>query len=63
MPAVQKAKEADLHRLADALLEHETLTASEIRQVRHPCLYLTHCYMSRTGRLSLTRFPARARAG
>ena len=30
----QKAKEADLHRLADALLEYETLTASEIRQVR-----------------------------
>ncbi len=31
---LQKAKEADLHRLADALLEYETLTASEIRQVR-----------------------------
>ena len=33
---LQKAKEADLHRLADALLEYETLTAAEIRQARQP---------------------------
>jgi hypothetical protein len=29
----QREKEADLHRLASALLEHETLTQSEIREV------------------------------
>jgi hypothetical protein len=31
--AVQKEKEQELHTLAQALLEHETLTQSEIRQV------------------------------
>lgn len=31
---MQKAKEADLHKLAGALLDYETLSTSEIRQVR-----------------------------
>ena len=30
---LQKAREADLHRLAGALLDYETLSTSEIRQV------------------------------
>lgn len=30
---VQKAQEADLHRLAGALLDYETLSTAEIRQV------------------------------
>ena len=29
----QAAREADLHRLAKALLDHETLTASEMKEV------------------------------
>lgn len=30
---VQRERQADLHKLAKALLEHETLTAAEIQQV------------------------------
>ena len=34
---VQKAQEADLHRLAGALLDYETLSTAEIRQVSWIC--------------------------